>query len=156
MDDDPADRSGYPAVTAVCRKPVGGRAQGDLARGPAPLQILLRGIALGSKKLAEVSVKRIKEDVLDGQEGLLLAVELASPLGSPHVDPVRGAVAGSAEAIPLDERLQEDGLVPVADLPILGQAFGGEGQDPGGEVVGFEAMSPRISSSSAALKIRPQ
>ena len=62
-----------------------------------------------------------------------VAVPLAAAGGLAEAEPAGGAVAGAEEAVGVDERLNEDGLVMVPSEPVGGEAAGGEGKETGGQ-----------------------
>src|SRR5664280_3873341 len=66
------------------------------------------------------AVQSVEVDVLDRQQALMVAVELAAPGGAPDVGPVRGPVAGAGEAVALHEDLGEHRRVAVAACQSVG------------------------------------
>ena len=65
---------------------------------------------------------------------MLEGVFLSPPLGDSDGDPVGGHVAGSPEAVHLDEGLEEDGGVVVALLPVVRKASCRHAKEHGGEI----------------------
>jgi len=87
-------------------------------------------------------------DVLDGQWGLVVCIELASTLCLTDVSPVGGAVAGSGESLTFDEGLQEDGAVAIANCPIVLYAASRHGEELGREIA---AGDPRQDEKAGVV-----
>ena len=68
--------------------------------------------------MAEVFLEGIEEDILDGEQVAVVAVEFSSSLGLSDMDPVRRTIASTPEAVLLDKGFAEDGLIAIAVLPI--------------------------------------
>ena len=87
---------------------------------------------------AEVAGQRVDPDAFDGLVAAMEGVELAASLGVPEVLPVCGFVAMAGEAWLLDEGFHQDRTVRVPRVPVIGQAAGGESQDPRGEILALD------------------
>jgi len=85
-------------------------------------------LALAAEGFPEVFVERVEVGIFYGCGVLVLAIQFASTLGLPYVNPVGGAVAGAGEALRFDESLKKRGLVLVAGAPIVGESFGDNGE----------------------------
>ena len=78
-----------------------------------------------------MSVEGVKVDIFDGCGVLMLAIQFASTLGLPYMNPVGGAVTGAGKTFPFDESLKKHGGILVAGAPIVGESFGGKSEYPG-------------------------
>ena len=109
---------------------------------------------LGAKKLsaAELSGKvageGIDPDALDGLSIAVQPIEFAAALGVAQTQPICGLVAGAGESGLLDEGLQQHRSIGVSDMPVFGQATGGQSQDPRGEVL---ALDPRQDEEAGVV-----
>jgi len=83
---------------------------------------------LAAEGFSEVFVEGVEVDILDGRVVLVLAIQFASALGLPYVNPVGGAVAGAGKTFPFDESLEKHRFVLVAGVPIAGELFGDNGE----------------------------
>ena len=70
----------------------------------------------------------VEIDVLDRHAEGSVAVLATAALGLAHVNPVGGLVAGAAEAIALDEGLDQIDGMAISSLPVGAQTLEGEGQ----------------------------
>src|SRR6266849_9466400 len=69
-------------------------------------------------------------DVFDGLTvSFVLSVHATAPGGRPEVGPVGGPIAGSAKAICVHQRLQQQRTMAISSLPVVRHLPGAEGQD---------------------------
>jgi hypothetical protein len=71
-----------------------------------------------AKLSTKVSAQRVEKDSLHRESMTMLAVEFPSSLRLSYVNPVGCAIAGTLEAVLVNESFQESRLIPVALLPI--------------------------------------
>ena len=88
-----------------------------------------------AEDVPEVVVERVHPDGFFGQQGLVVRVEFASPLGLAKEDPIRSSVAGTAESGLFDKGFQQYRPVSVVTLPVVWESSRGHPQDARGEVV---------------------
>ena len=118
------------------------RGPAELARGPAGAVEaragIPRGQRLGSRLgraelCAPVRLQRVDEDRLD-RDGGAGGGEAPAPGGPADAGPVGGGEAGAVVALAVDEGLQQQGRVAVAQAEVGRQAAQAEGEHLGGEI----------------------
>jgi hypothetical protein len=72
----------------------------------------------------EVTIERIDPDGFDGQQGLVVDIELAATGGLSKAEPVGRSVSGAEKALLLDESFEQERPVTVLDLPVGGDFSG--------------------------------
>lgn len=78
---------------------------------------------------------RIQEDVFDGEQVVVLSIQLSTSFGLPNPDPIGGAVAGATKATLFDKGLQKNRPIAVAVLPIIRQLSDDPAENPRRKVV---------------------
>ena len=84
-------------------------------------------LKLTTQMVAEVFVQGVNPNGFGRQLGFVHDVELTSALCYTEADPVRGFVAGSAEARDFHECLGHHRTIPISVLPVAGQNAGRHG-----------------------------
>src|SRR5690349_18424566 len=60
-------------------------------------------------------------------------IHAPAPGGLSNMDPVGGPIAGSSKALRVDQGFQQQGTIPISDLPVVRELPGAQGQDLAGE-----------------------
>ncbi len=66
----------------------------------------------------------------------MCSIKLAAATRIAKVLPVGSAIAHSAEADLFDQGIEEHRAIAVAGMPVVGEATGGEAEEPEGQVPG--------------------
>ena len=90
---------------------------------------------------SELIVEGVEENVFERRHTPISFFELSPALGLPDINPIGRSVGSPRETISLNKGFQEQGTVAVLNFPVLGQLFGGGGQDSGSEVAHSTAFA---------------